>query len=351
MSRKTLTTITLFCLLLHLAAQALASEPLTDEERARRTQELSRGLRLSQKVMFHSGYLFIRDLVRSHQSNNYRLTMTNNQEVTIVSLDKLLLEAKFAAMDRDADYLETNPRDYEACLARSKQRQYQAIHHGQFMTFTGLLTPTQSRYVMRDYISGRKWRSFHIDLIQELFDLNDVQKKQLSQARADYYQSKSKLIQLSLRPGADRDDIQAGIQLFREEYRQAALEILNPAQRKKYDQLKIRPPYSEVLPPTPPLSPADRKRLDLSQRSPVFRDISRQRDQLNLTSRQSDLLERFIQITQRGLLWIETTRTPQPADAPQIFAHTQATFLKHAEQVALQGILSEQQAQQVLDAR
>jgi len=354
MSRQTRTAITLLCLLLNLGVQAIASEPLTEEERARRTQELSFGLRLTQKTTFHSGYLFIRDLIRTPQSKNYRLTMTTNQEHIIILLDRLLLNARLDSFARDADYLETNPRDFEAYLKRSKQRQRQALRHGQLMTLTGLLTPTQTRHALRDYISVRKWKSFQINLIQELFDLNAAQKQQLLRAQADYNQSTKPLFMESMRPGADRDDIQAGIQLFKEEYRQESLQVLNSEQRKKYDLLKIRPPILDRLPSTPPLSTADQHRLDLSLRSSVFRLIKQQQNELNLSAKQLELLQQLTLVTQHGLLWIETPSTQAenaPDNARDLFDHSQAAFLKHAEQIALQGILSEQQAREILDAR
>lgn len=351
MLHQVLSIIVLVSCTLNADTLARSEEVLSDAERAKRTQELSNNLRLSQKFMFHSGYLFIGDLASSHQSGKPRLPLTDNQEETLKKLDRLLLLAKFAAMDRDADYLESNPRDFEAYLQRSRQRQRAAVRHGQQMTFTGLLSPTQTRYTLQDYISVRKWRSFRLSLIQELLDLTEPQLKQLKQAQDNYNKSTRPLFLGSMKPKADQKEIQAGINLYKAEYHRAALAILNSDQRTRYDQLKTRPPPIEVLPPTPPLTAADQQRLDLKQRSAVFRSISQQQNQLNLTPKQVEFLQQLTRITQCGLLWIETTQTKQSEDAPDLFEHTLAEFLKHAEQVALQGILSEPQAQQVLAHR
>ncbi|QDU51075.1 hypothetical protein [Gimesia panareensis] len=351
MLRKLLPVIVLFSFALNGGTQARSEEQLSDAERAKRTRELSNNLRLSQKFMFHSGYLFIGDLASSHQSGKPRLPLTDNQEQTLKQLDQLLLLAKFAAMDRDADYLEDNPRDFESYLQRSKQRQRAAVRHGQQMTFTGLLSTTQTRYALQDYISVRKWHTFKIYLIQELLELTEPQLKQLKQAQDNYNKSTRPLFLGSMKPKADQKDIRAGINLYKEEYRRASLAILNPIQKIKYDQLKTRPPPIEVLPTTPPLTAADQQRLDLEAHSEIFRIIHQQQNQLNLTPKQIELLQQLILVTQRGLLWIETTQAEQPeeeSNATTLFKHTLAEFLKHAEQVALQGILSEPQARQVL---
>lgn len=328
-----------------------AEEPLTDAARAKRTQELSGGLRMRRKFIFHTGYLFIGDLAHAHRSGKPRLPLTDNQEQTIASLDRLIFLAQLETFSRDADYLEGNPRDFAAYLERSKTRQSQAIHHGQLMTLTGLLSPTQTRYSLQHYIAVRKWHALYVDLIQELFELTTTQKRQLQQAQTNYNKSTKPLFLGSMRPKADQRDIQAGIALYKEEFRRASRAVLTPSQNTKYDALLIQPKLPQVLPSTPPLSNDDQQRLALESLSPIFRSIRQQQKQLNLSVKQQEFLQQLTQITQRGLLWIETSETQETEQDLPLFSHSQAAFLKHAEQVALQGILSEQQAQLVLDAR
>ncbi|KAA0133009.1 hypothetical protein FYZ48_24505 [Gimesia chilikensis] len=335
---------------LQTLAPGYAEDNLNEAARAKRIRELSAGLRLTQKVTFHSGYLFIGDLARAHRSGKPCLPLTDNQEQTIASLDDLIFLAQLETLGRDADYLEGNPRDFAAYLERSKTRQARAIHHGQLMTFTGLLSPAQTRYTLQHYIAVRKWRALQIDLIQELFKLTTTQKRQLRQAQTNYNKSTKPLFLGSMRPKADQRDIQAGIELYKAEFRRASRAILTPAQNTKYNALLIQPQPPEVLPATPPLSNDDQQRLALESRSPIFRSIRQQQKQLNLSVKQQEFLQQLTQVTQRGLLWIETSQATEVEQDRPLVSHSQAAFLKHAEQVALQGILSEQQAQLVLDA-
>ncbi|MCA9015198.1 MAG: hypothetical protein KDA77_07680 [Planctomycetaceae bacterium] len=353
MSRKTLTAAVMICSTCYFCAPVMSQEQQAteDSERARITQEKSASLRLNQKAFFHSGYLFIGDLL---YGTPY-VSMADNQERTIKRLDQLLFKTQLASLDYDADYLDTNPHDYKEYLERSKRRHHAAVKHGQLMTFTGLLTEDQSRAVIQRYLSLRKWRALHQERVQDVFGFSDAQKTRLARAQTQYGMSTAPLFIGSKRPGANQADLKAGIRLFEDEFRIASLEVLTPAQKKKYAQLTAPQPLSDLLPSSPVPSETDRERLELKKRSNVFQFIDQHKHRLKLSAEQNQLLDELNAVTQCGLLWIEKTADASPTDRPQstpaVFIHTQAEFLKHAEQVAVQGILTELQARQVQDAR
>ncbi len=151
MFRKNITVTVIIFVSLNLCALVLAQEQRGADElesaRARRTKQLSNSLRGNRIFTFHSGFGFIGDLPYWKSI----LPLADNQAVALKDLDSLLYKANTASLDNDADYLDTNPRDYKEYPDRSKRRRKAAVKHGQLMSFTGLLTKFQSNAVVQQH--------------------------------------------------------------------------------------------------------------------------------------------------------------------------------------------------------
>ncbi|MFH1303255.1 MAG: hypothetical protein ABIK07_19495 [Planctomycetota bacterium] len=346
MSRNLITAAAMILLTLNLCGPALAQkqQSVEDLQRGQITKRMGNSLRAEQIFLFHSGYLFIGDLL---YGSPY-VPMADNQEETIIRLDKLLLRTQLASMENDADYLDTNPRDYKEYMERSKDRHREAVKHGQFMTFTGLLTQPQSKAVIQRYFSTRKWRAFYQERMQEVIGFTEAQKTRLARAQSEYNIQTKPLFSGSMLPDANQAEIKAGLRLYEDQFRIASMAVLTPAQKTKYAQLTARQPSPDTIPSAPVPSETDRERLDLKKLSNVFRAIDQ--NKLNLSEKQNQFLDELYDVTRRGLLWIETADASQEDSVkhgPGDFIHTKAEFLKHAEQVALLGILTESQARLV----
>ena len=354
MSRKTITAAITIFLMLNVCGSVVSQEQpsIEDLERAKITKEMSNSLRAVPIFIFHSGFVYIGDLVSSSHYWKSALLMADNQEVTIKSLDSLLFKAKLASMSDDADYLDTNPRDYKKYMDRSKRRRKAAVKHGQLMTLAGLLKESQANAVIQHYLSTHQARAFHDDLINYVFGFSEMQRKFLTQAQSNYNKNTRPLFLRSMLPNPP--DIKADLRRFKDEFASASMAVLTPAQKKKYAQISVKRPLSKSAPVMPFLSEAEQKRINVKELSDVFRAIVhlQNENELKLSEIQKNFLDKLYLVTQRGLFWIETVDASQGDGAKKklsIFVRSEAEFLKHAEQVALQAILTEHQAKQVRD--
>ena len=306
----------------------MAQEQQTAEdlERARATKEISFGLRFSQRAMPpYSGFVFIGSLDNSYWKPV--VLLADNQGVTIKSLDLLIWRAKMASINHNADYLDTNPKDYKEYMKRNKSRRKEALKHGQMMTLTGLLTVPQLNAVIPHYFSLDKSIASQGRSTPNFIGITETQR--------------SLLYQLNYR--------------FKKKYINDSMAILTPTQRTQWKQLRTKRPSLKSAPTMTLPTEAEQKRIDVKKLSNVFRSIVhlQKENKLNLSEKQKKFLDDLYLVTQHGLFWIETTDTSQSAATKNelsFFVRSEAEFLKHAGQVALQGILTEHQAKQVQDA-
>jgi len=143
-------------------------------------------------------------------------------------------------------------------------------------------------------------------------------------------------------PDANQAALGAEIRRFKKKYHSDLKAVLVPAQQKKWAQLSTKPPL-----PLP--SAADQTRINVKERSEVFRAIAHLQNEhaLKLSEAQTKLLDELYVVTLRGLFWLESVNGSQGKSELSGLVRTQAQFLKHAEQVILLGILTESQARQV----
>tara|TARA_R110002111_G_scaffold255157_1_gene321291 strand:+ start:86647 stop:87693 length:1047 start_codon:yes stop_codon:yes gene_type:complete len=333
-------------------AMAQTKQSVEDLQRAQITKEKSLGLRFNPRFELHTGFGYIGDLVSSSNYWKTALLLSDSQQVTIKRLDALLYQAKVVSMSYDADYLDTNPRDFKEYLERNAGRRKAAVKHGQRMSLTGLLTPFQLNAMIQHYASTRNALSFHDGLIQGALGFSEAQKKRIIQAQSEYNQHTQPLFLGSMRADANQADLRAAINHFQKKYQSDLQVVLTPVQKQKWEQLSTKPPLPEAAPEMPLPSDEDQKRINVKERSDVFRAIVhlQNENELNLSEAQTKHLDELYVVTQRGLFWIEVAKGAQEEDIKNDISglvRTEAEFLKHAEQIALLGILTEIQARQV----
>jgi hypothetical protein len=139
-------------------------------------------------------------------------------------------------------------------------------------------------------------------------------------------------------------------------YEEALRDILTPSQRDMWSELTSK----RSLPVEPPkatrsaLSEAEVASVHIEELSPVFRALAEKASAFGLSAEQKALVKDLEEVIRVGFAWIarrdaesvpqlEDTRKNQAEYIPQV----RAEFLQHAEQVALLGILTKHQAQQV----
>ena len=338
-------------LTLNVCRSALSQkqQSIEDLQRAQITKEKSAGLRINRIFELHTGFGYIGSLVSAYKYYKSALLLSDNQKLTIKRLDSLLYQVKVTSVDNDADYLDTNPRDYNEYLERNKRRRKAAVKYGRLMSLTGLLTESQLNAVIQHDASVRNALSFHDDLVQNALGFSETQIKRIVQAQSKYNKYTTPLFLGSRLPNSP--DIKADLRRFKNKYHNDLIAVLTLVQKKKWSQLSTKPPLPGLAPAMPLPTEADLKRINVKERSDVFRAIVhlQNENELNLSAAQNKFLDQLYVVTQRGLFWIELVDGSQAKSELSGLIRTEAEFLKHAEQVALLGILTESQARQVQD--
>ena len=132
--------------------------------------------------------------------------------------------------------------------------------------------------------------------------------------------------------------------------------ILTPDQMEKWNQLTAK----RSLPTKPPtatrsaLSGADVASVHILDLSPIFHALAAHANALGLSADQKTLLKDLEDVTREGYVWIgrrdlEGSSGPEDAGTNRAdrISRIRSEFVKHAEQVALFGILSERQAEKL----
>lgn len=322
------------------------------EQRAVETRALSfsyRHGRMYQGDPFESS--FIGGLVVSGYWRHLR-PLAPAQEKVITRLDELIRDATDQTSEAVADYLDTNPADYEEFTARVQARRARTRHHAERMVLTGLLTEPQVAFVMQQYLSSSSGvgRAYVLgdEHVQDLLGLTAAQKKAMVRVgKEEGRQSPS--IKETFVVDQQAKDAYKTLQLARmKRMEEGAMNVLTPGQREKWERLTAPHPLPAMPPDLPAIPEAELARFKVESVSPVFRFLAEKGGNLALTEAQKDLLKRLDEITRQGLYWI-SLRDPQgpPPAAVDRAARTGDEFVKHAELVALSGILTEKQAEMV----
>jgi len=241
------------------------------------------------------------------------LPLSKAQADAITKLDNLVQEARDLSIRNDADHPADDLASYQAYLDRNHTRRQAAIRHAQRMVDLGLLTEPQAAFVLQRWITTRR-RSYAMynEHVQELLGMTASQKEEMVHI-AEH---------------------------FRDELVSPALwKILTPSQQETWLRLTAK----RTLPAEPPNLPssllidADAAGIKLADHSPTFRVLAdNPRYTLGTSAYQTRLLNDLVELTRIGLWWISLGHR-----------ETRDEFLKHAEQVALLGILTEEQSERV----
>jgi hypothetical protein len=230
-----------------------------------------------------------------------------------------------------------------------------AIHHGQAMIAFGLLSGPQASLILQGLLNSPQRLSNSLRynlLVQDLLGMAKNQLEQVAQAGEAGRRERAQLNWFSVNRSPTKEaEFNAKVSTIEKENRVAAEGVLTP------DQTAIlRKLVSGQAPPVEPpdlhaVSESEAAKIDLRASSPAFRLLAEQKAELKVTDTQQDEIERLERIAKQAIFWIELGDAlgPFPAgdsrsDPTEPIGKARARFVRHAEQVALVGILTQQQA-------
>ncbi len=311
--------------------------------REKETSLIASGLRRQQGLLARDYIADIGALVKSRAwAKKTPIGLSKAQSDAIVQLDDLLRDLRVFSWTSDADYLDGNPADYQQYLDRSRSRLGSAIRHAQRMVSLGLLSEAQAQLVLSDNLLAKRSLFSLMDSdVQELLGMTSDQKAAVNKVERDS-RSRYARLQSSMVGSDDLEKLTAQMSAIDHEIDEAALAVLTANQRELWFRLTSKQNHPAGSPNLPSLSAADTASIKIDDQSPVLRTISRRAGELKLSDQQKRFINDLQDVARKGVAWIDSK--PLPADQK---ANSRSKFIKHAEQVALLGILNQQQAKQV----
>ncbi len=300
----------------------------------------------------------IGDLTRSHFWTSM-LPLAEAQKDAITKLNDLVSDARVRSWLADAESYEGDPAVREAEIVQSEKRRESSVDHARCLVTQGLLTEQQAAFVIQRNLTAVKWRGLYDENVQELLGMTESQKKELAQVALRSQEDYS-VISAASGKAVDRQtqkEYAKSVSKLKQEHDLGVQKILTASQMKTRSELLAQ----RSLPADPPNltrpspSNAEAERTKIRQFSGVFRALTNKANALGLSAEQTKLVHDLEDVTVDGLYWIglRGAKEVSPPDGglqekqTGEISHTQAQFVKHAEQVALLGILSERQAKQL----
>jgi hypothetical protein len=327
-----------------------ASGPAEDiQTRARETKNYSFAYR--NRRMFR-GDSWEDGLIGGLVENNYwrnDLPLGPIQAITIKKLDELVQKAADNSTSIAADYMDTNPPDYRQYNARLNRRLLETLRHAERMVSLGLLTDAQAALVLQHRItgSGSPLYVLYDKNVQELLAITPNQIKEFEKVGNDANRREARLNLWTVDP-KEQEIVRTRMAANAKQMNAEALNVLTPNQRELWSLLSAPRSLPAKASNLPALSEFEAARIKVEDLSSIFRVLSQKPDSLKLSDPQKKFLNQLEVITRTGLHWL---RMRNPSDAaPAPLDGISQEFLKHAEQVALLGILTEKQAEQVESA-
>ncbi|REK10776.1 MAG: hypothetical protein DWQ37_15135 [Planctomycetota bacterium] len=213
---------------------------------------------------------------------------------------------------------------YREHVARSNARRLAAIRHAERLVMLGLLTRPQAAFVMQRDLRNRSWRALRDANIQETLGMTEKQKQEIEHVAAMARSNQGK----------------EGLAAVNQQYLSGLEGVLTASQRTAWSRLTAKPSLPAQPPDLPALAAADAADVTSEEVSPIFHALAEKQDDLKLAADQNEMLGELQTLTRKGLLWISHAGGCREQE-------TRAAFIKHAEQVALLGILTERQASRV----
>jgi beta-lactamase regulating signal transducer with metallopeptidase domain len=315
------------------------------EARRRETQLRSLGLRHRHWFM-DDGYED--SMIGGLVDNNWwldSLPLAPAQASAIKRLDKLLRDTNDHAALVAADYMDTNPPDYQEFSTRIDKRMRETVRRGVRMTALGLLTEPQAAFVMQRYLAGSDRLYVLRDKnVQDLLGITASQNKQLDKVGDDANRREARLNLWTVDP-KEQAYVNSQLAANDKQMKEEAMNVLTPGQRKIWARLAAPRSVPAKAPDLPAPSEDEAARIKIKDVSPVFRVLAEKGDVLGLSGPQKELMNWLEEITREGLYWINLRNSQD--DAPASVDRASQEFVKQAEQVVLFGILTEKQAEQV----
>ena len=217
------------------------------------------------------------------------------------------------------------------------------------MVSLGLLTEAQAAFVLYDYTSDDNHLYVLSDKnVQDLLGMTASQNKELDKV-GDAANRREALLNLWSVDPIEQEYVRTVMTANEKRMNAEALNVLTPSQRKIWDGFTAKRSLPAKPPEMPAPSEAEAARIKIEDVSPVFRILAEKADAFGLSDPQKKLLNRLKEITREGSFWISLRNSKDGAPTPADRAAS-AEFVKQAEQVALFGILTEKQAEQVESA-
>jgi hypothetical protein len=289
------------------------------------------------------------------------LQLTEKQKFALRELNDLASEARVQSLSAEAEPYDGDPARRRRDIARRDGTRARSITHAQRLVTAGLLTEEQAASMVQYTLNGDLgWNYVYEGGIQELIAVTPGQRRELAKLGEDIAnQETAKALPVAF--SRDPQDGELFKNIGKESLRRQELEvrkILTPVQLEKWGGLTATPRPPAAPPGSTRESPSDAEEaaVVINDVSPTFRALAERGNALGLNSDQTKLLERLKVVTRLGLIWIRRERFEAKSkgvqDSPKSdspFAHVPEDFVKHAEQVALCGILTEQRAEKVGD--
>jgi hypothetical protein len=322
-------------------AQENASE---DAQRARETRGLSRNLRNLFEFAGDEGYYSYIGGLTKYQFWRKEMPLGPAQSETIPKLDGLVRDAAKYQGSVSAVYMDTNPADYADFMTRFRNRLNESRRHAERMVTLGLLTEPQAAFFIQHILSGPSpfAHSLGSENVQEMLGMSANQKKEYAKVMSEWVERSTHLSELN-----DNERIRDRMSLIEKLADTAARDILTPQQMELWNQLTAERHLPAEPPDLPAISDGEAARIKLTEISPIFRSVGEMADSLKLSAEQKKFFGILEEITREGMFWISLSNSKDGTDSA---SQSRAEFVRQAEQVALFGILTPNQAEQVHDA-
>ena len=283
------------------------------------------------------------------QSDVYRrkLALAESQAVALINLDGLVWRARLKSYIPAADYMDTNPPDYGDYIEQAIARRQGSIDHASAMVLTGLLTEPQAAVVTQDTLAPRQYWLNQLRYSSYIQDLVGLSHEQIQALNAVGKQGREQRLRLNWFPvsstAEDRKAFDDRIaEIAKSEDREVA-RILTKEQFETLNQLVAGPTEALKRPDLRRPSDDEMPATKIAELSPLFRALANKAEGLKISRDQQQLLSQLEELIRDGVFWID--RRP-----PAAAAIAKSKFVEHAEQVVLQGILTAEQARQILES-
>ncbi len=272
------------------------------EARARETKARSWGLRHRREFLSDGGQINLVGLLVTNGWWKQSLPLAPAQASAITKLDGLVQDALDYASLAAADYMDTNPPDYQEYLARFDERHFnETFRHAERMTALGLLTEPQAALVMQRHLSGSQpLYALRDENVQDLLRMTASQKQELAKVGDEANRREARLNLWTVDP-KEQEKVRNLMAANSQQMAASAMSVLTPSQRETWSRLTAE----RHLPAKPPNLPAPTEAqaadIQLEESSPVFRLLTAKADAFKLSDPQKKLVHRLEEITRAGL--------------------------------------------------